>query len=196
MVHKKRCHFLAQFLMLFYMVNSFFTRAIFKNHWIEASDWLWKNTCQVLFSQHSQQNGSHHMEGNEILVQKMTTFHVYHSVNGHLSILKDVKWHKHVIKIVEALSKTCLTCQDDIKKRLVVTGLIVKSAIFSYCCNKQAKIKKPAKSKLNFVVSEPFKAESVDYCVGRPFQLSNGCSLRPIGHHRLTHRFQRRSLRR
>ena len=44
-----------------------------------------------------------------------------------------------MIKIVETLSKTCLTYQDDIKKRLVVTGLIVKSAIFSYCCNEQAK---------------------------------------------------------
>ena len=63
------------------------------------------------------------MEGNEILVQKMTTFHVYHFVNGHLSILKDVKLHKHVIKIVETLSKTCLTNQDDIKKRLVITGV-------------------------------------------------------------------------
>ena len=49
----------------------------FKNHWIEASDWLSKNLNQsegVFLSYHSQQNRPHHVKGYWKLFQKMVSF--------------------------------------------------------------------------------------------------------------------------
>ena len=45
----------------------------FKNHWIEAFDWLSKN-LGVFFSFHSQQNWSHHVKGYWKLCQKLVSF--------------------------------------------------------------------------------------------------------------------------
>ena len=54
------------FQTLSHDVFHFVASGSFKNHWIEASDWLSKNFNQSeggFMSYHSQQNGSHHVKG-------------------------------------------------------------------------------------------------------------------------------------
>ena len=84
MVHKKRHHFLAQFSIPFHMVCSVLLRVLAsKTIKKETSDCLSNNFNQSedgFLSQHSQQNGSHHVKGYGKLCQKMVSFLVYHFV--------------------------------------------------------------------------------------------------------------------
>ena len=64
-------------------VFRFVATVSFKNHRIQASDWLSKNFNQSegsFLSWHSQQNGPDHLKGYWKLYPKMVPFLVYHFV--------------------------------------------------------------------------------------------------------------------
>ena len=77
MVHKKRPFSGTVFHTLSHDVFHFVASGSFKNHWIEASDWLSKNLNQSeggFLSYHSQQNWPHHVKGYWKLCQKLVSF--------------------------------------------------------------------------------------------------------------------------
>ena len=108
--HKKTPFSGTVFQSLSHGVLRFVASVSFKNHWIEASDWLSKNLNQSesgFLSYHSQQNWPHHVKGYWKLCQKLVSCFVYHFVWGHLGVLKDVRPIRALHPILSKSSKHC-----------------------------------------------------------------------------------------